>query len=267
MAQADVYISTDDHCDQLIVEMPVRELHAVLAGRLPSLHRSAYRLLGNTADAEDAVQDALLAACKHLDQFRGESQISTWLTAIVFNSARMRLRYRRRHVHVSLDQHVGEEPRYLVSERLAGTGPSPEDECRDSELTGRVRQLITRLSPSLRRTLQLRDMEGLSIRETAEILGIPTGTVKARLARARKKLKQSMQKALQPIGRSQSTSRRINGRSPTPCASSVRACHQTWNSAPNGMRASLRSGAPPLIVASKALMTKGFTSLGMRKTG
>ena len=58
----------------------------------PSFYRSAFRYLGNAADAEDAVQDALLSAHKHLGQFRGQARISTWLTAIVINSARMQLR-------------------------------------------------------------------------------------------------------------------------------------------------------------------------------
>src|SRR5271165_4531696 len=89
-------------------EKETREPQDAFSRYLPLLHRSAYRLLGNAADAEDAVQDALLSACKHLDQFRGESQISTWLTTIVFNSARMRLRQRPRQVHVSLDEQIGE---------------------------------------------------------------------------------------------------------------------------------------------------------------
>jgi RNA polymerase sigma-70 factor (ECF subfamily) len=198
MQQAEAYIGTENYFDPLNGERPARGLHDVLARSLPSLHRSAYRLLGNVADAEDAVQDALLSACKHFDQFRGESQISTWLTAIVFNSARMRLRQRRRHVHVSLDEPIGEDQQYSVSERLAGHGPDPEEEYRNCELTGHMRQLMTHLSPPLLRTFQLRDMHGLSTQETAETLGIPTGTVKAQLARARKKLKQLMQKALQP---------------------------------------------------------------------
>ena len=198
MQEAGAHFGTENCFDLLNGERPARELRDILATRLPALRRSAYRRLGDIADAEDAVQDALLSACKHLDQFRGESQISTWLTAIVFNSARMRLRHRRRHVHVSLDEQIGEDQQYSISERLAGTGPSPEEEYRNSELTGHMRRLMPRLSPTLRKTFQLRDMDGLSIRETAEILGVPTGTVKAQLARARKKLKQLMRRALQP---------------------------------------------------------------------
>ena len=72
------------------------ELLSVLSHCLPSLYRRAYRLLGNEADAEDAVQDALLAAYRHLKEFRGDAQLSTWLTAIVINCARMQLRKRPR---------------------------------------------------------------------------------------------------------------------------------------------------------------------------
>jgi RNA polymerase sigma-70 factor, ECF subfamily len=109
----------------------------------------------------------------------------------------MRLRHRRRQVHVSLHERIAEGRQYSVSERLAARGLNPEEEYRNCELTGHMRQLMTHLLPTLLRIFQLRDMDGLSIRETAGILAIPAGTVKARLARARKKRKQLMQKALQ----------------------------------------------------------------------
>src|SRR6202140_1932842 len=106
-----------------------REMQDILSRYLPSFYRRAYRYLGNAADAEDAVQDALLSAYKHLDQFKGHAQMSTWLTAIVTNSARMHLRRRPRQIHVSLDEKLTEEQEYPVSERLADVRPSPEDEC------------------------------------------------------------------------------------------------------------------------------------------
>jgi RNA polymerase sigma-70 factor (ECF subfamily) len=174
------------------------QLHSLLSTSLPSLYRSANRILRNPADAEDAVQDALLAAFRHLDQFEGRSQMSTWLTAIVNNSARMQLRSRLRHTHVSLDEPMGEDPASCLSNRLADGAPSPEEECRDSELNGSLRCLTTQLPAILLRTFQLRDIEGLSIRETATLLGVPIGTVKARLARARKKLKYHMRRAIKP---------------------------------------------------------------------
>ena len=198
MQQAEAYAGAERYFGVSIAENPTHELHEVLAKFLPSLHRRAYRVLGNAADAEDAVQDALLSACKHLDQFRGDSEISTWLTTIVFNSARMQLRQRRGKVLVSLDQPIGEDGQYSVSERIAGNGPNPEEEYRDCELTGHIKQLMTQLSPPLLRSFQLRYIRGLSIRETAEILGVPSGTVKAQLARARKSLRELMRKALQP---------------------------------------------------------------------
>lgn len=168
----------------------------ILSSGLPSLYRGAYRFLGNQADAEDAVQDALLAAYTHLDQFRGQSKMSTWLSAIVHNSARMQMRSRLRHVHVSLDEPNGEAQEHSFSERLADCRPSPEDGCRNTELSSRLTYCQNQLTPVLRKAFQLRHVDGLSIRETARILGVPHGTVKARSARARKKLSQLMRRAL-----------------------------------------------------------------------
>jgi RNA polymerase sigma-70 factor, ECF subfamily len=175
-----------------------RQLEHIMASGLPPLYRRAHRILGNTADAEDAVQDALLAAYTHLDQFRGQSQISTWLTAIVLNCARLQLRRRAKHVQVSLDESPGGSESVSLSERLADHRPNPEDEYRESELSTRLTHLHSRLSPTLRRTFLLRDVDGLSIREAARILGVPTGTVKAQSARARKRLKELMRDALRP---------------------------------------------------------------------
>lgn len=174
----------------------------ILSGCLPSLHRGAYRLLGNAADAEDAVQDALLAAYTHLEQFRGQSKMSTWLGAIVHNSARMQLRRRLRHVHVSLDEPIGEAEEHYALQRLADQRPSPEDECRNGELSRRLTHFKGQLTPTLRKTFQLRDIDGLSIREAARILGVPLGTVKAQSARARKKLRQLMRRAFRSQSRS-----------------------------------------------------------------
>jgi RNA polymerase sigma-70 factor (ECF subfamily) len=84
--------------------------------------QTSYRLMGNRADAEDAVQDALLAACTHRDQFKRQSQMSSWVTAIGLNSARMKLRKCLRHVHVPLDEPIGEVQILSVSERLTVMG-------------------------------------------------------------------------------------------------------------------------------------------------
>jgi RNA polymerase sigma-70 factor, ECF subfamily len=167
MRDADMHLGSDRHLKVPNHESATQEMKDVLLRRLPSFYRSAYRLLGNAADAEDAVQDALLAAHKHLHQFRGQSQMSTWLTTIVRNCARMQLRKRPRQIHVPLDERIGDKQEYSVLERLADGGPTPEDECRIYKLNARVRKFAAQLSPTLRRTFQLRDVDGLSISETA----------------------------------------------------------------------------------------------------
>jgi RNA polymerase sigma-70 factor (ECF subfamily) len=206
MLNTNAYIGPDGP-----VEIPGRDgisqaFEHISSRRLASFYRRAYRMLGNRADAEDAVQDALLAAYTHLDQFKRQSEMSTWVTAIVHNCALLQLRKRRRHVYVSLDQPTGEPDAVSATEQLADHRPSPEDECRHSELSTRLTALYSQLSPTLSRTFRLRDIEGLSIRETAQALRIPRGTVKAQSARARQQLKKLMRRALRPRSHSPSKS-------------------------------------------------------------
>ena len=202
MQTADVNIGSEQCLSVPIGEKGIQEMQNVLSRCLPSFYRNAYRYLGNSADAEDAVQDALLSAYKHLDQFRAQSQMSTWLTAIVANCARMQLRRRPRQIHVSMDERIGEEKEYALSDRLPANGPSPEDECRNSELYRQLMQCVEQLSPSMRKTFKLRALEGLTTSETARILRVPDGTVKARLTRARAKLRSQMCRALDTQPRS-----------------------------------------------------------------
>lgn len=183
-------------------ELPSSQMLRVLSSGLPSLYRCAFRLLGNKADAEDAVQDALLAAYKHLNQFRGDARMSTWLNAIVANCARMQLRRRPHHMHVSLDSPIGEEREYLLSDTLMDNRPNPEDECHKSWLNAHLIESAARLSPTLRRTFHLRYVDHLSVLETARVLGVPIATVKAQTARARAKLLKSIRGVVRARSRS-----------------------------------------------------------------
>jgi RNA polymerase sigma-70 factor (ECF subfamily) len=175
----------------------VRERHAgelqdVVSRYLPVLYSRAYRYLDDAHDAEDAVQDAFLSAYKHLDQFKATAKMTTWLTAIVTNSALTQLRRRPRQPHVSLDERLNEEQDYFLSDTLADARPNPEDECASSESHGFLLQFLSELSPSLQQAIQLRYLDGLSISEAARILEVPVATMKARLWRARGQLKRMM---------------------------------------------------------------------------
>ena len=178
----------------------LQELKTTIDRRSASFKRTALRVLGNFADAEDAVQDAFLSAYKHLDQFRGRAQMSTWLTTIVVNKARMKVRQRSRQLPIAMDAEDRGEDRHAFSDVVSDRRPTPEEVCQRSEGWERLAQLLTRLSPPLRTTFQLREMDGLTIREAAHVLGVPEGTVKARLARARIKLRQLMQRSLRGKG-------------------------------------------------------------------
>ena len=166
----------------------VQELTDVITRHSARFRRIALGHLSNVADAEDAVQDAMLSALTHVHQFRGQAKISTWLTTIVINSARMKLRQRLASGRLASDENDGHQE--LLEDIVSDTRPGPEEAYRKQEIAETLAHARSRLSPTLRTTFQLRDVDGFSIRETAELLGVPTGTVKARLARARVRLRE-----------------------------------------------------------------------------
>ena len=115
--------------------------------------------------------------------------MSTWLTTIVINSARMKLRHRFSQLKVGLEE-TGEKQNLALADVVSDTRPGPEEALREREIAEILARATSRLSPTLRTTFHLRHFDGLSIRETADLLGVPEGTVKARLARARVRLKE-----------------------------------------------------------------------------
>lgn len=172
----------------------VQELTDVITHHSARFRRIALGHLNNVADAEDAVQDALLSALTHVHQFKGQAKMSTWLTTIVINSARMKLRRRLSQVPVGLDE-TGEKQNLALADLVSDTRPDPEEAFREREISERLARATFKLSPTLRTTFKLRQVDGLSIRETARLLGVPAGTVKARLARARVRLKEVIKKS------------------------------------------------------------------------
>jgi RNA polymerase sigma-70 factor, ECF subfamily len=176
------------------------ELAQVIKHHSSRFHRIALAHLGNLADAEDAVQDALVSALTHVDQFRGQAKMSTWLTTIVINSARMKLRRRSLQKQISLDETVREQ-NLSPADFVSDIRPGPEQLYQSVEIAGTLARATSGLSPILRMTFQLRDVDGLSIRETAHRMGVPSGTVKARLARARARLKEAIKQRNRPFHR------------------------------------------------------------------
>ena len=178
---------------------PRLEFEDVLSHHLPRFRRMAFRWLRNPEDAEDAVQDALLSAFKHIARFEGRAQMSSWLMAIVINSVRMQLRRRPRHKILSIDQDL-EDSQWTIADMLADPRPTPEQMLEQSELCEIAARLARSLPLSQRTALQLRQRDGLSTKEAAEVLGVPEGTLKSQLARGRAKLTQRLRKAVGASG-------------------------------------------------------------------
>jgi RNA polymerase sigma-70 factor, ECF subfamily len=157
------------------------------------LLRIAQNVTHNREDSEDAVQEAFVKAFEHLGSFREDAQFSTWLIRITLNQALSKLRKRRVAKEVSLDDDLEAEDMTLPRE-VADWAPNPEELYRASELRSILIASLTQISPILRAVFVLRDIEGLSTDETAEVLQLRIGTVKARLSRARQQLRKLLSK-------------------------------------------------------------------------
>jgi RNA polymerase sigma-70 factor (ECF subfamily) len=129
-----------------------------------------------------------------LDSFQGRSRFSSWLTRIALNAAFMKLRLSRRRTEISLDQMV--ERDIAVRFEVVEARPNPEQECSVKEVCVLLANALDRLGPLYSEVLHMFHVQGLSAKEAARILGVPVGTVKARLHRARLKLSRHLQSIL-----------------------------------------------------------------------
>lgn len=164
-----------------------RALDALFARNNRALYQTALRVLGNPEDAEEALQEGLLSAYRNLPRFERRSQFSTWLTRIVINAALMRRRSKRARPAVSIED-CASEGELPLAERYADDGPNPEQIYAGTELRERVSKKLGEISPLLRSAFWLREIEGLSTEEAAQVLGVSRNTLKARLWRARQEL-------------------------------------------------------------------------------
>ena len=153
---------------------------------------TAVSVLRNPADAEDVAQEAVLKAFSRLSSFRAESKFSTWLVQITYNEARMKLRKDRPHLYESIDDHQeGPEGEYWPKD-FADWHPIPSELLEEDEVRNALQNAINSLSPTYRDVVVLRDVQNLSIKDTAAVLGIPEGSVKTRLHRARLLLRDAL---------------------------------------------------------------------------
>jgi RNA polymerase sigma-70 factor, ECF subfamily len=164
---------------------------AVMRRHNGRLFRVARSILKNDADAEDALQDAYLEAYRHLNEFRAEAELSTWLTRIVVNQSLMRLRKQKRDGTVVPFQPEGVEALPEVEVRDDKT-ESPSTAVLRTEMRRILERRIDELPVAYRTVFVMREIEDMTVEETAQCLDIPSSTVRTRLFRARALLRASV---------------------------------------------------------------------------
>lgn len=168
------------------------QFHALVKPYERAVYSTAYGVLGNAADAEDVAQEVFLKALKNLASFRGEAKFSTWLIQIAFNEARMALRRGRRKQYESLDSGQESEQGDFLPRDFADWREIPSEALARKELRVTIQRAVAALKQIYREVLVLRDMRHLSVRETAELLGVSQDVVKTRLLRARLQVREAL---------------------------------------------------------------------------
>jgi RNA polymerase sigma-70 factor (ECF subfamily) len=156
------------------------------------IYRLALKMLGHPQDAEDVLQNTFLKAFQHLNDFEGRSSLSTWLYRIASNEALMLVRKRRPEVTLSDTMPEDEDSRDYAPADFTDWCCLPEEEFLSSESHLALDQAVQKLPEILRIVFILRDIEGLSIQETSEALGLSETAVKTRLLRARLRLREEL---------------------------------------------------------------------------
>ncbi len=159
----------------------------LLANDLGRLYGIAFRILRNHEDAEDALQEALWKAYRHLPLFEGRSSLSTWLTRIVINSSLMTLRRRKSHPEHSVDELMGNQPE-TIALRAADQRPNPEQICAVDELIQMMENRLSKLPAPEQAAFRHSVLNGHSMKASALTFGAPTATFKSRILRTRRKL-------------------------------------------------------------------------------
>jgi RNA polymerase sigma-70 factor, ECF subfamily len=163
------------------------------------LYRIARAVVNDDSEAEDVVQEAYVRAFAALADFRGESSLATWLSRIVLNEAMGRLRRRRPTVDVTAMENRQPSPGEVIPFPLASSQPDPERTMAQRQIQVLLERAIDDLPEPFRMVLVARVVEGMSIEDTADLLGLRPETVKTRLHRARGLLRQTLEKEIGPV--------------------------------------------------------------------
>jgi RNA polymerase sigma-70 factor (ECF subfamily) len=154
------------------------------------LYNTVHRLVDNAEDAQDVVQDAFVSAYQSLDSFKGDAQFFTWLYRIAVNTA-ISLKRKQR---VAFTIRAGRSPEGGAEPVDTSEFSRPEHALEKAEQERRIQEALNRLSAEHRTVLVLKDIEGQKYEVMAEILGVPIGTVRSRLHRARLELRELLQR-------------------------------------------------------------------------
>lgn len=158
-----------------------------------TVFRVARRIMRNDEDAEDVVQESFQRAFIHLNSFNGDSQFSTWLSRIAINAALMKLRKKHRLWEVPLDE-SGEPEQPSSQIDVEDQGPNPEQLYAQKERQRILSKAMSDLTPGMRKAFELRELDERSTEETARMMGISVGAVKARLFHGRRKLRERLKR-------------------------------------------------------------------------
>lgn len=155
------------------------------------IYRLALKMTGNSQDAEDVLQETFIKAFNHIESFEGRSKVSTWLYRIAVNESLMLLRKRKDGI-IDIDAGVKTDNGDILPRQIIDWCCLPEKELMSGEAREHIKQAIRKLSDANRAAFLLRDVEGLSTRETAKALDISESAVKVRLMRARMQLREDL---------------------------------------------------------------------------
>jgi RNA polymerase sigma-70 factor (ECF subfamily) len=206
VAMAERSARSTDRSDMALVERALKRdadaCRLIIKTYNQRLYRLARSIVRNDGEAEDVLQEAYIRAFTHLDTFRGDAALATWLSRIVINEALGRLRKRRRRLAAEGDGHYGagdQQGARIIPFPLVASEADPERTMAQRQILDLIERATDALPEIYRTVFVARVIEGLSMEETAELLTIKPETVKTRLFRARRLVRERIEKEVGPV--------------------------------------------------------------------